>query len=120
MYEQIARNKRRAVLYLSMFFVLWVGIGALLGFIWAEASARSTTTYGTYGEPLATSARHANVGADVATGMVVFGILAALGIVYVMTAGGRLGLAASGGPPAPPPPDPPPPNNLAAPAIGDG
>src|SRR5205807_857053 len=59
-------------------------------------------TYGNYGEPVATTARHANNAGGVATGMIVFGILAALGILYVLTAGARLVLAVSGARPADP------------------
>jgi len=28
MYEQIAANKRRAVVYVALFFVIWVSLGA--------------------------------------------------------------------------------------------
>jgi hypothetical protein len=38
MYEQIARNKRRTVACVVTFFVVWVGIGALVGWLWAEVS----------------------------------------------------------------------------------
>jgi hypothetical protein len=41
-YEQIARNKRRAAVCVVLFFVVWVGIGALLGFLWAELSRPSS------------------------------------------------------------------------------
>ena len=33
MYSQIARNKRRAVVYIVVFFGVWVGIGAACGLI---------------------------------------------------------------------------------------
>jgi len=47
MYEQIARNKRRAAIYVFLFFVVWLGIGALVGWIAAGASGSSGgTSYG--------------------------------------------------------------------------
>jgi heat shock protein HtpX len=30
-YEQIAHNKRRTVLYIGVFFLVWLGIGAVVG-----------------------------------------------------------------------------------------
>ena len=33
MFEQIAQNKRRAVIYAVVFFFVWVGIGALVGLL---------------------------------------------------------------------------------------
>src|SRR5438477_8504878 len=89
MYEQIARNKRRSVVYIVLFFGVWVGIGAIVGWI-AGASSRSPT-----GEP--TSASPAVVG-----GMVVAGLLAFIGILYTMSSGHRLVLAVSGARPADP------------------
>src|SRR5581483_12352069 len=79
-YEQIASNKRRAVVYLALFFVVWVGIGAVLGLVFsAYASARNGTT--------TTPAGAAT------TGAVLVGILALIGILYTLTSGGRLVLA---------------------------
>jgi heat shock protein HtpX len=88
MYEQIARNKRRAILYLFLFFVIWVGIGALVGLIFAAtAGARGG----------ATTPSGAAIG-----GAVVLGLLALIGIAYTMTSGTRLVLAVSGARPADP------------------
>ncbi|MBV8303827.1 MAG: hypothetical protein JOZ04_06430, partial [Acidimicrobiia bacterium] len=42
MYEQIASNKRRAVLYAFVFFLMWLGIGAILGWIAVAVSAART------------------------------------------------------------------------------
>jgi heat shock protein HtpX len=89
MYEQIAKNKRRAVLYAIVFFVVWVGIGALVGLVAVAASGSSsqgTTNY---------------TGA-VVFGMLVTAILAGLGILYSVTSGARLVLAVSGAKPADP------------------
>ena len=82
MYEQIAQNKRRAVFYVGMFFVMWVGIGALLGLIFSSyASARGSAT---------------TPGGSAITGAVLIGALALIGILYTLTSGGRLVLAVSG------------------------
>jgi heat shock protein HtpX len=87
MFEQIAQNKRRAVLYAIVFFVVWVGIGALVGWIAAAASASSGAT---------------NYGAALLAGAAIAGVLALLGIAYSVTAGARLVLAVSGARPADP------------------
>jgi heat shock protein HtpX len=88
LYQQIARNKRRTVACISAFFVVWVGIGALIGGIWAAASA-------TPGAPSA-------VEADVVTGVAVAAVFALIGIVFSLRSGTRLVLAASGARPAEP------------------
>ena len=89
MYEEIARNKRRAVAYVVLFFLVWVGIGAVVGWIWAEASRPPI------GAP-------PNSGKDIAVGMVVAGIFALLGIAFSIRSGTRLVLSVSGAQPADP------------------
>src|SRR5438270_9306454 len=88
MYEQIASNKRRAVLYAGVFFVLWVGIGALVGWIAAAAGSSSDRT--------------TNYGGAILAGVVIAAILALIGIAYSVTSGSRLVLAVSGAHPADP------------------
>jgi len=88
MYEQIASNKRRAVLYAFVFFLLWAGIGAVIG--WIAVAINHTP-----GEPT-------NYGKAIAFGVVVAGILALLGIAYAVSAGASLVLAVSGARPADP------------------
>jgi len=88
MYEQIARNKRRAVACVAMFFVVWVGIGALVGWLWAAASTSP-------GKPAAT-------GADIVAGAAIAAIFALLGIAFSLRSGARLVLAVSGAQPADP------------------
>jgi len=119
MYEQIARNKRRAVLYLLLFFVVWVGIGAFLGWIVAHLHSTSTTSSSYYGAPPTTTSTD-NTGADVAVGMVIFGVLAGLGILYTLTAGHKLVLSVSGAHPADPVQYQQLHNIVEALAIGDG
>jgi heat shock protein HtpX len=89
MYEQIARNKRRAVLYISLFFLVWVGIGALVGWLWAEASRPS------YGSP-------PPVSGDIEAGLIVAGLFALCGIAFSLKSGTRLVLNVSGARPADP------------------
>ena len=96
MYEQIAANKRRAVTYVALFFVIWVGIGALLGWIVAISAHR-------YAAGAAVYTVSSNViASDVAAGATVAGLLALAGIVYTLTAGTRLVLTVSGARPADP------------------
>src|SRR5947207_13717385 len=88
MYEQIAQNKRRAVLLALVFFVVWVGIGALVGWIAAAATSSSQGT--------------TNYGGAVLAGAVIAGIVALLAIAYSVRSGARLVLAVSGAHPADP------------------
>ena len=88
MYEEIARNKRRALAYMIVFFVVWVGIGALLG--WIVAATRRP---GFGPSPVV---------ADAVTGAVVAGIFALAGIAFSLRSGARLVLAVSGARPADP------------------
>jgi len=90
MYEQIAANKRRAVVYVALFFVIWVSLGALLGWIvavWPSTYAAYATGSG-------------GVSGDVATGAMIAGFLALVGIAYTLTSGTRLVLTVSGARPA--------------------
>jgi heat shock protein HtpX len=88
LYEQIARNKRRTVACVAMFFVVWVGIGALVGLVWAAASKSPGTTSPT--------------DSDVATGIAVAAAVALIGIAFSLKSGTRMVLAASGARPADP------------------
>ena len=89
MYEQIARNKRRTAACVLTFFVVWVGVGALVGFLWAEVSR-------------APSGPSPSVGGDITVGLAVAGALALVGIAFSFTSGKRLVLAVSGARPADP------------------
>jgi len=79
MYEQIARNKRRSVLYVGLFIVVWLGAGALVG--WLAAVSGNVD---------------APVGNDVVLGITVAAMIAALGIVVSFLSGQRLILAVTG------------------------
>src|SRR5579862_8179659 len=88
MYEQIARNKRRAVAYVVLFFVVWVGIGAVVGWVWAAAAN--------------IPGRPSPADGDIAVGALVAGILALVGIGFSLRSGTRLVLSVSGARPADP------------------
>src|SRR3954470_21229101 len=90
MYEQIASNKRRAVLYAFVFFLIWVGIGALLGLILVAISASRTPGYSP------------NYLGAIAAGGAVLALLALLGILSAVTSAPHLVLAVSGAKPADP------------------
>ncbi len=89
MYEQIARNKRRAAVCVILFFIVWVGTGALLGFLWAELSQPA-------------SGPGTGVVGDITVGTVVAAVLALAGIGFSFTSGKRLVLSVSGARPADP------------------
>ena len=55
MYQEIASNKRRSVIFIGLFFVIWLAIGAACGFLFkalyhppvnASATAVPPTHYG--------------------------------------------------------------------------
>jgi heat shock protein HtpX len=107
MYEQIARNKRRAVAYVVLFFLIWLGIGAAAGYIGAASATRPF-------------APRPDVSGAIVVGMLVAGFLAGLGILYTLTLGSRLVLAVSGAQPADPQQFRQLHNVVEALAIGDG
>jgi heat shock protein HtpX len=80
-YEQIASNKRKSVLYLGLFFLVWCGIGVLLGAIVASPDNRV---------------------APLVVGGLVAGLAAVLGILYTLSSGASLVLSVSGARPADP------------------
>jgi len=94
MYSEIASNKRRSVLFVGLFFVIWLAIGGVLGLLF-RAVARPAVTTGLG------SAQPTNSGwTPVAVGIVIGGLVALVGILYSLTAGAKLVLRASGAVPA--------------------
>jgi heat shock protein HtpX len=83
MYEEIARNKRRAVGYIIAFAVLWLGVGALIGWIAAYTLGRRSGT-------------PAPVASDVLTGLLLAAALAALAVAFTLRSGARLVLSIAG------------------------
>jgi heat shock protein HtpX len=82
MVEEITRNKRRSVIVIALFILIWVGIGALLGAVFGGSSGSR--------------------GSAVFTGVAIAAIFAACAAVYALTSGSRLVLAVSGARPADP------------------
>jgi len=80
-YEQIASNKRRTVIYLALFFAVWCGIGVAVGEV---AGYRSGSV------------------APLVVGGVLAGLAAVLGILYTFASGASLVLSVSGAKPADP------------------
>ena len=83
MYEQIARNKRRAVFYVVFFVVVWVGIGALIGLAFSGATKA----------PDGTTTTHPG---SIFVGMVIAALFALGATMFALTSGARLVLSVSG------------------------
>ncbi|HZB97590.1 MAG TPA: M48 family metallopeptidase [Candidatus Sulfotelmatobacter sp.] len=88
MYSQIARNKRRSVVVIVLFLLVWAGVGALLGLLFGS----SKNAYQTGGPTLAA----------ILGGMAVAAALAMLAVLWSLVSGRNLVLAASGAHPADP------------------
>ncbi len=94
MYSEIASNKRRSVIFISLFFVVWLAIGAACGFLF-KALYRHSTNNGFAPAP------PTNYGwTPVIIGMVIAGLLALCGILYSLNSGAALVLRVSGAVPA--------------------
>jgi heat shock protein HtpX len=91
-YRQIGRNKRRAVFYVAVFFVVWVAAGALVGAIAAGVTSARASSIGPA----------PSVASNVAVGAVVAAALALAGIAFTLTSGTRMVLSVSGAIPADP------------------
>ncbi|MEV4701708.1 M48 family metallopeptidase [Actinoplanes sp. NPDC049316] len=83
MYHQIARNKRLTVVYIGLFLLIWLGIGAAVG------AVRAATSSGSYA-------------ADVGTGALIAALAAVGGVLFTLRSGSRLVLAVAGAQPADP------------------
>jgi heat shock protein HtpX len=95
-YSAIASNKRRSVLFVVLFLVIWLAIGAIGGLIYKAAAEHSSSN--AYGSPTPTNVGWSPVFVGVATGAV----LAGLGILYSLTSGTRMVLRVSKAVPADP------------------
>ncbi|HEV3213316.1 MAG TPA: M48 family metallopeptidase [Acidimicrobiales bacterium] len=96
MYSQIASNKRRSVLFIGVFFLIWIAIGALGGLLFIVFASRHQAYQG---GPVTTT--HYGIGPVVA-GMVLCALLALGGVIYSLTSGAALVLRVSGAVPADP------------------
>jgi heat shock protein HtpX len=94
MYSQIAANKRRSVIVVVAFFVIWLAIGAAVGFIFKAVAHPAVN-------PALENAHQTSYGwGPVIVGVAIGGVLAFAGIVYSLNAGAGLVLRVSGAVPA--------------------
>jgi heat shock protein HtpX len=92
-YSQIASNKRRSVLFIGLFFLVWIAIGAIGGLLFIAFAHRQQNNG--YNAP--------SYGATpIYVGMVICAIIAFFGVLYSLTAGAALVLRVSGAQPADP------------------
>jgi len=95
-YSEIASNKRRSVVFISLFFVVWLAIGAACGLLF-KAVYRQSASNGFAPTP------PTNYGwSPVVIGMAIAGFLAVCGILYSLNSGAALVLRVSGAVPADP------------------
>jgi heat shock protein HtpX len=93
MYAEIARNKHRSIIFVGLFFVIWLGVGVVLGLAWRALSSSSVHS----------SAPSPHVGSSwtpVAVSVIACGLVAIVGVAYSLTVGARLVLRTSGAEPA--------------------
>jgi heat shock protein HtpX len=95
-YSEIASNKRRSVIFIVLFFVIWLAIGAACGLLFKAVYHPSVN-------PEYATAAPANYGwTPVIVGVAIGAALAVGGIVYSLNAGAGLVLRVSGAVPADP------------------
>ena len=98
MYSEIASNKRRSVIFIVLFFVIWLAIGAACGLLFKTVYHPAVNNGYGY-----TEAAPTNYGwTPVIVGIAVGAVLAVGGIVYSLNAGAGLVLRVSGAVPADP------------------
>ena len=102
MYEQIARNKRRSVLYVIVFVVAWLAVGAAIGWL---VSAVETGVHGPR---------------DIAVGLIVAAAVAGVAVAFTFRSGTRFVLSVAHARPADPVADAILIDLVAALALGDG
>jgi len=86
-YEQIARNKRRTIVYIGVFFLVWLGIGAVVGTLYDAFSPAPVGAPST--EPR-----------DLIVGIILAAVLAAAATAFTLRSGTRLVLSVAGARPA--------------------
>lgn len=112
MYRQIASNKRRSVILIGLFFVIWLAIGAACGFLFEAVSSAGTGS--------APASPPGYDWAPVIAGVVICAFLAVCGIAYSLNSGAGMVLRTSGAVPADPAHYPQLNDVVEALAIGDG
>ncbi|MHB8512713.1 MAG: M48 family metallopeptidase [Actinomycetota bacterium] len=81
MFEQIARNKRRSIIYVVVFFIVWMGLGALVGLAIRAGNPQSTML-------------------PIAWGIAITGAFAVLSTIFALTSGAQAVLSMAGARPA--------------------
>jgi heat shock protein HtpX len=95
-YSEIASNKRRSVIFIVVFFVLWLAIGAACGLLFKAVAHPAVN-------PEYPSAPVTHYGwTPVIVGVAICALLAIAGIIFSLNAGARLVLRVSGAEPADP------------------
>ena len=113
MYSEIASNKRRSVILIGLFFVIWLAIGAACGFLFKAVYPPPT--------PARRLLQPTNYGwTPVIAGVVICALLAVCGILYSLNSGAGMVLRVSGAVPADPAQYPQLHNVVEALAIGEG
>jgi heat shock protein HtpX len=92
-YSEIASNKRRSVVFIIVFFLIWMGVGAVLGLLFS-ALYHPVDPY--------TGVETKEGTAPIYVGIAIFGVLAFFGFLYSIRSGARLVLRTSGAVPADP------------------
>jgi heat shock protein HtpX len=95
-YNEIASNNRRSIIFIGLFFVIWIAIGAVCGLLFESLSSHVASN-------VAAPSQTVNYGlAPIFVGMAICAFLAILGILYSLKAGARMVLRVSGAVPADP------------------
>jgi heat shock protein HtpX len=89
-YSEIASNKRRSIVFVGLFFLIWLAIGAVLGLLFRAVYHHSVNNGFAPAQPASSS------WTPVIIGMVICGLLATAGILYSLTAGAGMVLRVSG------------------------
>jgi len=98
MYQEIARNKRLSVVYIGVFFLLWMAIGALVGFLAHWLGGGSIGRYGGgYGQPIGVGS---NSALDALTGALIALVLGISATLVVLRFGAQVVLQTAGARPA--------------------
>jgi len=95
-YSQIASNKRRSVIFIVLFFIVWLAIGAAAGLLFKLLYHPAANPE----NPYATPTKYGT--GPIIVGIAICGALAIIGIIYSLTAGAGLVLRVSGAEPADP------------------
>jgi heat shock protein HtpX len=96
MYSEIASNKRRSIVFIGLFFVIWVAVGGVLGLAFRAIYHPSVTNSVAPVQPTSSG------WGPVFVGVVIGALVAIGGILYSLTAGAKLVLRVSGAVPADP------------------